>query len=94
LGTWFLDQTHRAYNNNSLLAVASYNAGQGNMARWLQTHEKMDFDEFVEAIPFLETKNYVKQVFSNYWNYSRLYDPQVQALLDKHSAGQSTAMRP
>ena len=64
------------------------------MAKWLQAHENMDPDEFVEAIPFPETKNYVKQVFGNYWNYSRLYDPQIQALLDKHSAGQSTAMRP
>lgn len=94
LGTWFLDQIHRTYDNNSLLAVAGYNAGQGNMAKWLQAHERMDPDEFVEAIPFPETKNYVKQVFGNYWNYSRLYDPQVQALLDKHSIGQSTAMRP
>jgi soluble lytic murein transglycosylase len=93
LGTWFLDQVHRSYDNNSLLAIASYNAGQGNMAKWLKTHERMDPDEFVEAIPFPETKNYVKQVFGNYWNYSRLYDPQVQAQLDKHYAGQSTAMR-
>jgi soluble lytic murein transglycosylase len=93
LGTWFLDQVHQSYNNNSLLAVASYNAGSGNMAKWSPTKGSTDPDEFVEAIPFDETRDYVKQVFGNYWNYLRLYDPQVQEQLAKHSANQSTAMR-
>lgn len=93
LGTWFLDQTHRTFKNNSLLAVASYNAGQGNLARWLQQEQSMDSDEFVEAIPFDETKDYVKQVFGNYWNYLRLYDPQVAHQLAQHSASSSIAMR-
>jgi soluble lytic murein transglycosylase len=93
LGTWFLDQTHQAYNNNSLLALASYNAGSGNLAKWLQGKKATDPDEFVEAIPFDETKDYVKQVFGNYWNYLRLYEPQVQEQLAKYSVPQSTAMR-
>lgn len=92
LGTWFLDQIHRTFNNNSLLAVASYNAGQGNMAKWMQQRKSMDPDEFVEAIPFDETKDYVKQVFGNYWNYLRLYDPQVSQQLAKHSSAPSIAM--
>ncbi|MCA1993661.1 MAG: transglycosylase SLT domain-containing protein, partial [Coleofasciculus sp. S288] len=93
LGTWFLDQTHRAYQNNSLLAVASYNAGQGNMAKWLQQQKPTDPDEFVESIPFDETRDYVKQVFGNYWNYLRLYDEGVQGQLAKYSAAPSIAMR-
>lgn len=93
LGTWFLDQTHRSFKNNSLLAVASYNAGQGNLSRWLKQEQWMDPDEFVEAIPFDETKDYVKQVFGNYWNYLRLYDPQVAHQLAQHSASSSIAMR-
>ncbi len=92
LGTWLLDETHNAYKDNSLLAVASYNAGQGNLTRWLEQKQSKDLDEFVETIPFDETRDYVKQVFGNYWNYLRLYDPQVQARLDKYSATQSTAM--
>lgn len=93
LGTWFLGQIHNTFDNNSLLAVASYNAGQGNMSKWLQDRKYMDPDEFVEAIPFDETKDYVKQVFGNYWNYLRLYDPQVAQQLAKHSAVPSIAMR-
>jgi soluble lytic murein transglycosylase len=94
LGTWFLDRVHQTFKNNSLLAVASYNAGQGNLADWLDEHKTMDDpDEFVEAIPFDETKDYVKQVFGNYWNYLRLYDPQVAQQLAQYTATPSIAMR-
>jgi soluble lytic murein transglycosylase len=85
LGTWYLDYTHQQYGNNSMLAIASYNAGPGNVAKWLQTISKKDPDEFVEEIPFDETKNYVRQVFGNYWNYLRLYNPEVSAIVTKYS---------
>jgi soluble lytic murein transglycosylase len=93
LGTWLLDETHQAHKDNSLFAIASYNAGQSNISRWIAEKQPKDPDEFVETIPFDETRDYVKQVFGNYWNYLRLYDPQVQARLDKYSASQSTAMQ-
>jgi soluble lytic murein transglycosylase len=93
LGTWFLDQIHRSFKDNSLLAVASYNAGQGNTTKWLRHSNPVDPDEFVESIPFDETRDYVKQVFGNYWNYLRLYDPQVSQQLAKHASTPSLAMR-
>jgi len=80
LGTWYLDYTHRTYNNNSLLAIASYNAGPGNINNWLERFDLNDFDEFVENIPFPETKGYVETVFGNYWNYVNLYQPEAKAL--------------
>ncbi|NEO27138.1 MAG: transglycosylase SLT domain-containing protein, partial [Kamptonema sp. SIO4C4] len=76
-GTWFLAFTHREYNNNSLLAIASYNAGPGNVNEWVQRFDVEDPDEFVEQIPFPETKGYVETVFGNYWNYLRLYNPEI-----------------
>ena len=84
-GTAYLAQTHQQYNNNSLLAIASYNAGPGNVSKWLSILPKDDPDDFVEAIPFDETKNYVRQVFGNYWNYLRLYNPEVSQLVGKYS---------
>ena len=86
LGTWFLDYTHQQYDNNSLLAVASYNAGPNNVSKWRRNLGISDPDEFVEAIPFEETKGYVRQVFGNYWNYMRLYNPEISALVTKYSA--------
>ncbi len=83
MGTWYFDHTHQTYNNNSALAVASYNAGPGNVSKWLETFDNDDPDEFVEQIPFRETKGYVETVFGNYWNYMRIYDPDVQQLMSR-----------
>ncbi|MEL7501108.1 MAG: transglycosylase SLT domain-containing protein [Cyanobacteria bacterium J06554_6] len=77
LGTWYLDYTHREYDNNSLFAVASYNAGPGNVASWIDRFGFSDPDQFVEQIPFGETQNYVEAVFGGYWNYLRLYNPEI-----------------
>lgn len=85
LGTWYLDYTHKKYSNNSLLAIASYNAGPGNVAKWLRILPKEDIDEFVEAIPFNETKNYVRQVFGNYWNYLQLYNSEISQIVAQYS---------
>lgn len=83
LGTWYLDYTHETYKNNSLLALASYNAGPGNVEDWLNRFGFSDPDLFIERIPFSETQNYVKVVLENYWNYLRLYNPQTIAHLQQ-----------
>jgi soluble lytic murein transglycosylase len=85
LGTWYLDHTHQEYANNSMLAVASYNAGPGAVAEWLSKSKTQDPDEFVEQIPYEETKGYVKSVLGNYWNYMRLYNPEVSQRLAQMS---------
>ncbi|MGB0563917.1 MAG: transglycosylase SLT domain-containing protein, partial [Spirulinaceae cyanobacterium] len=70
------------FDGNSMLAIASYNAGPGNVNQWLKRFGLSDPDEFVEEIPFGETKGYVESVFGNYWNYLRLYSPEIAPLVD------------
>ena len=43
------------------------------MRSWLASFGQLDLDEFIEHIPFLETRNYVKRVVSNAWVYNQLY---------------------
>lgn len=90
LGTWYLNYTHQEYADNSLFAVASYNAGPGSVADWIKRFGTDDLDRFVEKIPFPETRGYVESVLGNYWNYLRLYNPEVSAQLatvsSKHAA--------
>ncbi|HEY9826527.1 MAG TPA: transglycosylase SLT domain-containing protein [Stenomitos sp.] len=76
LGTRYLSSTFNTYQDNAMLAIASYNAGPGAVAGWLKTLNTSDADIFIETIPFDETQNYVKSVLENYWNYVRLYGPQ------------------
>ncbi|NJK64885.1 MAG: transglycosylase SLT domain-containing protein [Synechococcaceae cyanobacterium SM2_3_1] len=83
LGAWYLDYTHRTYNDNTVLALASYNGGPGNVAKWLNQLGFSDPDVFIEKIPFLETRGYVKAVLGNYWNYWQLYTQEGETLLSE-----------
>lgn len=83
LGSWYFDYTHRTYQDNTLLALASYNGGPGNVARWLNRFGFGDPDVFVEQIPFPETRGYVKSVFGNYWNYWQLYTQEGRTLVSQ-----------
>ena len=87
-GTWYLDSTHKTYQGNSMLAVASYNAGPGAVSEWLSQSKTQDTDEFVESIRYDETKGYVKSVFANYWNYMRLYNPEISKQVAQASPAQ------
>jgi soluble lytic murein transglycosylase len=80
IGTYYLDFTHQKYHNNSMLAVASYNAGPNAVAKWVKRYGLEDADEFVENIPYSETQGYVESVFENYWNYMLVYNPEVSEL--------------
>ena len=84
IGTWYLAHNHHRYEDNSLLAIASYNAGTGNVNKWLDRYDINDADGFVEQIPFEETKDYVEGVFGNYWNYLRLYNPPMKDKINSH----------
>jgi soluble lytic murein transglycosylase-like protein len=82
LGSWYLQENLDRHDDNSLLAIASYNAGVSNLYKW-NPQDDTDLDEFVENIPFEETKNYVKEVFANYWNYLQIYTNAIDNYLLK-----------
>jgi soluble lytic murein transglycosylase len=89
-GTWYLDYTHDLYQGNTSYALASYNAGPGNLDGWLKRFPTQDPDLFIESIPFDETQNYVKKVMENYWNYLRLYNPETIEQLRQYQAKSRT----
>ncbi|HEX7418829.1 MAG TPA: lytic transglycosylase domain-containing protein [Thermoanaerobaculia bacterium] len=72
LGTAHLKMLVNMFNGNALLAVASYNAGQGNVLKWKRSAPGRPMDEFVESIPFPETRNYVKRVTMLRSSYARM----------------------
>lgn len=63
-----------SFNNQIIpLAAASYNAGPHRVQNWLSSFGFLDMDEFIEHIPFLETRNYVKKVISHTQIYNNIY---------------------
>ena len=71
-------------NNNLMFVAAAYNAGPGKLSEWKERMGKQDNPLlFLESISFTETRNYVHQVFVNYWVYSELMgeeSPTLEAL--------------
>lgn len=76
LGTRYLQRLSRTFEANRSLMAAGYNAGPHRVKTWLNRFGTLDMDEFIEHIPFLETRNYVKKVITNYQVYASLYSNQ------------------
>jgi soluble lytic murein transglycosylase len=72
LGTGYMRDMFDKYGRIEFVAVA-YNAGPNRVPQWRATLPA-EIDEFVEAIPFKETKGYVQGVIRNSAQYRRLYD--------------------
>jgi soluble lytic murein transglycosylase-like protein len=72
LGTYYFRQLVNMFGGAVPLAVASYNAGQGNVLRWRRAAPHKPMDEFLESIPFPETRNYVKRVTMLSASYRRI----------------------
>ena len=74
LGTHYLQILLRRYSNNWFKAIAAYNAGEAAVDRWEKDIVTDDIEEFVERIPYFETRQYVKLVLRNHRIYKTLYN--------------------
>jgi soluble lytic murein transglycosylase len=71
LGGLYLRGLLRQWKGDPLPAVASYNAGPGAVAGWVNPRLRTAPELWVEAIPYPETRLYVKKVLGNTWSYQR-----------------------
>ena len=70
LGSTYLARLLDRWSGSYVLSIASYNAGPGNVNKWLRLYgdpRKGEIDpiDWIEAIPFAETRNYVQRVLEN-----------------------------
>jgi soluble lytic murein transglycosylase len=82
LGSNHIERLLRTYNQSYPLAVAAYNAGPGNVNRWLRENGDprnggISWTEWIERIPFSETRGYVQRVLENAVVYEHLYPQQA-----------------
>jgi soluble lytic murein transglycosylase len=90
IGARELGQLWNAYGGAAALAIAGYNAGEGAVNKWMKDPDRagMTLDEFVEAIPYDETRGYTKRVLASFFAYSWLYGkgdvPSLPLPLPKH----------
>lgn len=72
-GSYYYANLRRMLVNKDLYAITAYNGGVGSVTSWFTKIKYNDTDEFVEQIPYPETKNYVKKVLRTYWMYGNIY---------------------
>jgi soluble lytic murein transglycosylase len=85
LGSTYFRQMLNYYGGSYPLAVAAYNAGPGNVNKWLRANGDprgggVDMIEWIEAIPIFETRNYVQRVLENAVVYDMLHPEQGRTL--------------
>ncbi len=72
LGSLYLRQMLGQWQGNPLAAAAAYNAGPGAVEGWITPQLGQAPELWVEAIPYPETRLYVKKVLGNAWSYATL----------------------
>jgi soluble lytic murein transglycosylase len=70
LGRAYLEDLLDRFGGSYVLAIAAYNAGPGRVREWMDDHgdpraKSVDVVDWVESIPFTETRNYVQRVLEN-----------------------------
>lgn len=74
IGTWYLAHLHHQFDSEPVAVLAAYNAGQGNVRRWMSAGQgQMQATLELEDIPFPETRVYVERVMEYRETYARLY---------------------
>lgn len=73
LGSQYLARLGQKFKGSLPLVAAAYNAGPHRVESWLVNFGQLEMDEFVEHVPFLETRNYIKKVMRHHTLYRRLY---------------------
>src|ERR1700733_12764745 len=77
MGTYYLKQLSDELQGKWEAALASYNAGKSHVTTWMAAGNYREPAEFVESIPFNETRAYVQSVLRNAEVYRKLYGQKV-----------------
>jgi soluble lytic murein transglycosylase len=73
IGMAYFADLVKQFNNSVPAALASYNAGENRVARWIAERPGVDRDEFIDDIPFTETQGYVRRIIGQAEDYRLLY---------------------
>ncbi len=94
IGAAYLGDLLRRFDGSAALALAAYNAGENAVERWRSAAPGLPLDEFVEEIPYDETRGYVKRVLRSYASYRLLSGQAHAAQASQGSPGPAKAGRP
>ena len=82
LGTRYLKRMIDGFGGRVDKALAAYNAGPNRVATWARARPGQSAEEFIESIPYQETRSYVMTILANREHYRRIYGLSTGAPLD------------
>lgn len=86
LGTYYMRHVLDNLSSHPVLATAGYNAGPNRAREWQPVDKPMEAALYIESIPFLETRDYVKKVMTNAVHYAMSFGEQRQSLTTRLGA--------
>ena len=77
IGSKYFSELLKQFDNSIVLAIAGYNAGPTNVKKWIKNFgdprkDTITYINWIESIPFSETRNYVQRVLENYIVYQKV----------------------
>lgn len=72
-GSWYIADLGKEFRGDTVLVLAAYNGGRGNVQEWLSNKDLSGGKSTIDQIPFPETRHYVKKVLLYHRIYSYLY---------------------
>lgn len=76
VGTKYIQRLSKKFNGHIPLVAAGYNAGPHRVHAWTANFGHLALDEFIEHIPYGQTREYAKKVLRNFYVYENLYYPE------------------
>lgn len=73
IGVWYVAELFREYRGDTVLMLAAYNAGRGNVERWLEQRSWTGEHGSIDQIPFPETRQFIRKVLFYQQVYRYLY---------------------
>ncbi|MDO5555737.1 MAG: lytic transglycosylase domain-containing protein [Clostridia bacterium] len=74
IGVKYFTDLLKKYENNYGISIVAYNAGIGNVDKWIETGVIKKDGTDLENVPFKETNNYVRKIVRDYEIYKKLYE--------------------
>ena len=86
-GSWYIGHLLQKFKGQVPIGAGSFNSGPRPVMKWVDQYGDREIDEFVELVPYTQTREYMKKVTENFARYQYLYEAKIYEqplVVDKH----------
>jgi soluble lytic murein transglycosylase len=76
-GSWYIGHLLQKFRSQVPIGAGSFNSGPRPVMKWVDQYGDREIDEFVELVPYTQTREYMKKVTENFARYQYLYEGKI-----------------